>query len=281
MVKINVKKFSKAKTEATTDQDNIIIEEEDKVIESESKDQVIEIDNDFLNELSNENYINKKEEAKQKEENEKNIKENEKNIKENEKNRKLREKENEKLFKQIEKENKLKEKENKKIDNDDNSIFSDQPSAIIGKEKRILLKKVQSYKSLFPEELKGFKIKSNCSIEELKQYIDEMDSIIEVGAVETFLSDSIISSIKLIEGTTVNSKNYNISGLSFMLKNNQQFIILCKQLYLKYNVFSRVPIEYQLIMIVSTSAYICKNKNANKEQLNSFFNEPIVINNSN
>ena len=108
-----------------------------------------------------------------------------------------------------------------------------------------------------------------------------MDSIIEVGAVETFLSDSIISSIKLIEGTTVNSKNYNISGLSFMLKNNQQFIILCKQLYLKYNVFSRVPIEYQLIMIVSTLAYIRKNKNANKEQLNTFFNEPIVINNSN
>ena len=65
MVKINVKKFSKAKTEATTDQDNIILEEEDKVIESETKDQVIEIDNDFLNELSNENYINKKEEANQ------------------------------------------------------------------------------------------------------------------------------------------------------------------------------------------------------------------------
>ena len=60
MVKINVKKFSKAKTEATTNQDNIIIEEEDKVIESETKDELIEIDNDFLNELSNENYINKK-----------------------------------------------------------------------------------------------------------------------------------------------------------------------------------------------------------------------------
>ena len=77
-----------------------------------------------------------------------------------------------------------------------NDIFSsNNHSVIIGKEKRILLNKVQSYKELFKEELKGFKIKKNCSTEELKEYIAEMDCIIETGTVETFMSDSIYSCI--------------------------------------------------------------------------------------
>jgi hypothetical protein len=62
-----------------------------------------------------------------------------------------------------------------------------------------------------------------------------------------------------------------------LLQNNKQFNSLLKQLFLKYQVFSNVPPEYQLVLIVSTSAYICRNKNLNKESLNAFFNEPILV----
>ena len=141
----------------------------------------------------------------------------------------------------------------------------------------MLLNKAQSYKELFKEELKGFKIKKNCSTEELKDYIAEMDCIIETGTVETFLSDSIYNCIKIIEGVSANTKRYNNSGLSLLLQNNKQFNTLLKQLFLKYKVFSNVPPEYQIVLIVSTSAFICRNKNLNKEVLTSYFDEPITV----
>ena len=57
---------------------------------------------------------------------------------------------------------------------------------------------------------------------------------------------------------------------------NKEFNSLCRQLFLKYGVFSKIPIEYQLIMIISTTACICKSKNDNRIELNHFFNEPIL-----
>ena len=48
-------------------------------------------------------------------------------------------------------------------------------------------------------------------------------------------------------------------------------------MYLKYGVFSKIPPEYQLTILVSTSAYICINKNKNKDCLEAYLNEHVEI----
>ena len=136
---------------------------------------------------------------------------------------------------------------------------------------------MKQYKNLFSDELKSYKIKPNCSINELKAYIDDMDIIVNTSNVDQFITDSILQCIKLLEIPTSRLKNFNISGLSDLLKGNKEFHNLCKQLYLKYGVFNKIPPEYQLCILVSTSAYICINKNKNKDSLEAYLNEPVQI----
>ena len=87
----------------------------------------------------------------------------------------------------------IKNKSNKKSnDNIDDSMFSQNGSEILGRDKRILLTKIRQYKSLFPDTFKTFKIKLNANIQELQNYIEEMDSIVECDSCEQFLLDSIL-----------------------------------------------------------------------------------------
>jgi len=104
--------------------------------------------------------------------------------------------------------------------------------------------------------------------------LEEIEVLINLSSVDTFIMDSIFYCIKVVEGVSARTKNYNIQGLADILKDNEQFMKLCKQLYLKYNTFENVPPEYQLIMIVSTSAYICMQKNKHKADINDLLNQP-------
>ena len=147
----------------------------------------------------------------------------------------------------------------------------------------MLLSKIQQYKSLFPDELGKFKIKKNCSAEDLKLYLTEMESIVDTSSVEQFLTDSILQCIKMTEGLSSYTK-YDITGCADLLKANKQFHTLTKQMYIKYKVFNNVPPEYSLAVLVATTAYICKNKNTKKKEIESFLNQPIqpkeeIINN--
>jgi hypothetical protein len=160
-------------------------------------------------------------------------------------------------------------------DSGDETIFSENGTEILGREKMILLAKVSQFKQLFPEKLKSFKIKKNSTVEDLKLYIVEMESIIEVSNIDEFLYDAILQSIKLVEGISSYSKNYNIKGCADMLKMNPQFQNLCKLMFIKYHIFSAVPVEYQLIMIISTTSFMCMQKNKNKQQINDFLNQKI------
>jgi hypothetical protein len=157
---------------------------------------------------------------------------------------------------------------------DDNSLFSEKGTEILGQEKRVLLSKIQQYKNLFPDELKRFKIKKNCSTQDLQLYLEEMEVIVNTDSVEQFLTDSIIQCIKLTEGISSYTK-YDISGCADILKSNKQFHTLCKQLYIKYKVFSNIPPEWSIIILVSTTAYMCKVKNSRKKELNIFLNEKL------
>jgi hypothetical protein len=140
----------------------------------------------------------------------------------------------------------------------------------------MLLSKIQQYKNLFPEELKKFKIKKNCSTEDLNLYLEEMETIVNCGSVEQFLTDSILQCIKLTEGISSYTK-HDITGCADILKSNKQFHTLCKQLYIKYKVFSNIPPEYSIIILVSTTAYMCKVKNSRKKELDTYLNEKIEI----
>ena len=157
---------------------------------------------------------------------------------------------------------------------DDNSLFDDKGTEILGKERRVLLSKIQQYKNLFPDELKKFKIKKNCSTQDLTLYLEEMECIVNTDTVEQFLTDSIIQCIKLTEGVSSYTK-YDISGCADMLKSNKQFHTLCKQLYVKYKVFSNIPPEWRIIILVSTTAYMCKVKNVKKKELEIFLNTKV------
>ena len=162
----------------------------------------------------------------------------------------------------------------KPLENDD--LYDDKGSDIIGNDKRILLAKITSYKQLFPNELKGFKIKRGASIELLKEYIEEMDSIVNTSNIDQFFTEGIIHSIRVVEGVSANFKNYDISGMSDLLKSNKEFHSLCKRLMLKYSLFSAVPIEYQMMMLLTTTAYLCRQKNLKKTELNNFLNQPMT-----
>jgi hypothetical protein len=161
---------------------------------------------------------------------------------------------------------------------DDDSLFDDIGTEIIGRDKREMIAKITQYKNLFPSELKKFKVKKNASAEELKVYLDEMESIVDCSSLENFLTDSILQCIKLVEGVSTYTQKYNIDGCADMLKTNPQFNQLCKRLYIKYKVFSEIPPEYQMIMIVATTAYISKTKNSKKYEINNYLNQPIQQN---
>ena len=156
-------------------------------------------------------------------------------------------------------------------------LFSNEGTPIQGRDKIVLLKKVKQYKSLFPAELKGFKVKKNAGVKDLTDALSEMEVLVEVNGMDEFLMDGVLQSIKLIEGASSYTSNYDIRGCADLLKSNKQFHSLCKQLFIKYNVFSAVPAEYQLLMLVSTTAFVCANKNkpGKLDAINAFLNEPV------
>ena len=199
-----------------------------------------------------------------------------KRLKEEEQEQKKRDKENESLIRQAEK-RLTKNKSRVSSSQIEDDVFSDQGTPILGKDRLILQKKISQYKALFADELKGFKVKKNSSPIELQASLEEMETIVQVGTVDDFITDSVLQCIKIVEGITSLTRNYNVSGLSEILKSNPQFHKLMKTLYIKYNTFAEIPAEYQLILIILTSSYICMQKNRQKEKINSFLNEPIPI----
>ena len=162
-------------------------------------------------------------------------------------------------------------------DDDTDSIYGEDATPILGAKHRELTTKFRQYKQLFRDnaQIKAFKIKKNATEADLKAALDEMDSIVGTGTVDGFLTEAILTSIKMVEGVSARSTSYNVSGLSDMLRSNKEFNNLCKQCLIKYGVFAAVPPETQLIFIVLTSAYICTAKNAKKGAINAFLDEPI------
>ena len=190
-------------------------------------------------------------------------------------------KENEKMSK---KEEKQREQERKRLD----KIMMQQPKVSQkqepidetdgeGVDKIRLQIKIRKYIELFPDETKDFKMKKGATKEQLEEHIKELQIMSESGGIDTFLNDMIFECIKGAEQLSTNTTNYNVSGLSMLLKSNKNFNKLCKQLQLKYNLFVNVPIEIQLILIISTTSVLCMNKNKNKAELTKYLEEEITV----
>lgn len=178
--------------------------------------------------------------------------------------------------KEAKKQQKLEKTDSTSSTEDADGLFSSSGSEIIGREKRVLLNKCRQYKNLFPDALKGFKIKRNPSEEELKAYLDEMQVIVDTGTVDGFLIESVLQCIKLVEGVSSMTK-YDLTGMTDILKANPSFHSLSKQLFIKYGCYSNVPPEYQMVILVATTAYICRCKNLKKGEMNAFLNEPVPV----
>ena len=182
----------------------------------------------------------------------------------------------EKSFKESTKQNKKAVKIQEKVNSvyESSDLFDDNGSEIIGRDRRVIINKLNQYRNLFPKELSKFKVKKGASVDELKAYLDEMGTIVETSTYDNFLTDSIVEAIKLAEGASKYTR-HDITGCADMLKGNPQFNALMKQMYLKYNVFNKIPIEIQLLLLVTSTAYICSNKNKNKAHLEAYLNEPL------
>jgi hypothetical protein len=249
---------------------------EDDSVSEISEDNNINQDEDFLADLNNVNFKEPptKEELKEQEKMQKEIEKSQQKMAKAEKKSRL---DLDKLFNRAKQQSSSMTKAPKPQKSqyeDDSSLFDDKGTELLGRDKRMLLSKIQQYKSLFPDELGKFKIKKNCSTEDLKLYLSEMESIVDTSSVEQFLTDSILQCIKLTEGVSSYTK-YDITGCADLLKANKQFHTLTKQMYIKYKVFEKVPPEFSLAILVATTAYICKNKNIKKKEIESFLNEPI------
>ena len=215
----------------------------------------------LLSQLENDKYVSQINLQKQQKINEKQIEKDE--IKANkQKNRILQE---EKI---IEKQKIKKEKE------DDDQIIDDNEQ-FLGKDKRQLLQKISQYRQMFEKELEKIVIKKNPTIQELKNYILEFQCIIELSNLDVFIIDGIYSVLNIIEPMTSKTKFFNIKGLSLVLKNNEQFNKLMKQMFLKYNCYSSVSPEYQCILILISSIYLVINKNNNRVNIENYLNEKI------
>jgi hypothetical protein len=167
---------------------------------------------------------------------------------------------------------KIQEKVNSVYESSD--LFDENGSEIIGRDRRVIINKLNQYRNLFPKELSKFKVKKGASTQELQAYLDEMQTIVETSSYDNFLTDSILQAIKLIENGSKYTR-HDITGCAEMLKANPQFNGLMKQLFVKYNVFHKIPCEFQLLLLVTTTAYICANKNKNKANIENYLNTPM------
>jgi hypothetical protein len=147
----------------------------------------------------------------------------------------------------------------------DNEVFSDDCTPILGKDIIVLQNKITQYKTLYPKELKSFKVKKNASVQELEEYLKEMETIVTCDGVDEFITDSILQIIRMGELITEPTR-FDITGCADMLKSNPQFNKLCKLLYIKYKVYSEIPPEFQLIMVIGTTCYFCNSSNRKRKQ---------------
>lgn len=151
------------------------------------------------------------------------------------------------------------------------------PTPILGTDKRVLLTRIREYKALFNDipEIKSFRIKPNATDAELEQAIAEMDTIVSCGTVQQMCDEMILSCIRVVEGISSRTERMNVSGTADMLRANPDFHKLAKMLTIKYRVFSQIPAEYQMLMLVMSTAMVARQKNIRALEVGEMLNREL------
>lgn len=153
------------------------------------------------------------------------------------------------------------------------NLFSSKPSKILGKERLELLARIRNYKQLFSDKLSKFKIKKNATKDELQEYLDEINAILETSQSDSFLNDSIFHLFQIVENVSIRTK-YNLAGFTELLKGNVEFRNLVKILSSKYASFASVSPEIQVCFIIVSLGYITISKNQELSRISSQLNQP-------
>jgi hypothetical protein len=143
----------------------------------------------------------------------------------------------------------------------------DEETEILGKDRRIVMAKISMYREMFKTELKHtkFRIKKGATTQDLELILEEMETIVSINGMEAFTMDVIMGSLKLVEGVSSMTQQFDITGLADALKENPEFSKLVKLLFIKYQSFAQTPPEYRLIFIVLVNAVICTRMNKSKK----------------
>ena len=105
------------------------------------------------------------------------------------------------------------------------------------------------------------------SEEELQKYLEEIDSILSTSKLDSFVTDTVFYIMQVVENMSMRFKDYDLSGLTDALKNNKEFIDLMRLLSVKYHVFSNVPPEVQISIIVISTSYLVIMNNRNQKKM--------------
>lgn len=154
-------------------------------------------------------------------------------------------------------------------------LFSHTPTPILGKERREKLTKLHQYKVLFPDELKSFKIKPNAKDEELDQALQEMSTIVECSGIENMLNEAVFTATQMCETVSQRTQTMDVSGLTQTLRANPEVHRILKLIYIKHKVFGSAPPEAQLLLIVVSTAMVCRTHNMKKKEISEIMNTPV------
>lgn len=156
-------------------------------------------------------------------------------------------------------------------------FFSEKATPILGADKRVLLAKVRQYKALFHDipEIRSFKIKPTANEAELENAIAEMDVIVSVGTVQELTDQMILSAIRVVETVSSRTERYDVTGTADMLAVNPEFKKIARLLALKYKVYSQVPVEWQMLLLVFSTSMVCRQKNIKRRELDGLLDREI------
>lgn len=154
-------------------------------------------------------------------------------------------------------------------------LFGNDPTPILGKDKRTLLTRIKQYRTLFSDELKSFKIKANASVEELQEYLDEMDVIVSVGGIQGMINEGFFTATGMVEAMTSRYESMNLTGTTELLRQNPEVLKLLKVLSIKYNTFGQASPEAQLTLVCLSTALLCRQQNLKRGQVRSILNTEI------
>jgi hypothetical protein len=154
-------------------------------------------------------------------------------------------------------------------------LFSSEPTPIMGKNRRELLTRLSEYRTLFPTELKTFKVKQNATDAQLQEALDEAETIVSCHGVGRMMDEAILTAVQTVEAVSSRTEKYDISGTAEALRANPEFHRLCKLCWIKYRIFSNAPPEAQLMLVVASTAMVMRQKNLKRKEINGLLDQPL------